>query len=441
MGAMKDSGIEWIGEIPVEWDWLKLKYCSYLKGRIGWQGLRAEEFTEEGPYLITGTDFENGRIQFDRSYHITEERYAEAPQIQLRVGDLLITKDGTVGKMALVTELPDKASLNSHLLLIRPLYEAFDNRYLFWLMNSPVFVEYTNFEQSGTIMASLSQEKIGNFAMYFPPIKEQQAIAKLLDKCCVQIDDVIADIKKQIELLQQYKKSLITETVTQGLDKTVRMKDSGIEWIGYIPHSWNCSKLKYCSTKIGSGKTPKGGADIYVDEGITFVRSQNVYDDGLRLEDVKYIDKATHCYMISTELHYGDILFNITGASIARCCIYDIHDKGNVNQHVCIIRLNNNMRNEYIRYVMNSEIGKAQTKLNQMGGNRESLTFEQIGMFNIPIPSIDEQNAIVEFLDKKCTQIDSILESKQKQLDAIMEHKKSLIYEYVTGKKRVKEVQ
>lgn len=131
MGAMKDSGIEWIGEIPAEWDLLKLKYCSYLKGRIGWQGLRAEEFTEEGPYLITGTDFENGRIQFERSYHITEERYAEAPQIQLKVGDLLITKDGTVGKMALVTELPDKASLNSHLLLIRPLQETFDNGYLF----------------------------------------------------------------------------------------------------------------------------------------------------------------------------------------------------------------------------------------------------------------------------------------------------------------------
>lgn len=231
MGAMKDSGIEWIGEIPAEWDLLKLKYCSYLKGRIGWQGLRAEEFTEEGPYLITGTDFENGRIQFERSYHITEERYAEAPQIQLKVGDLLITKDGTVGKMALVTELPDKASLNSHLLLIRPLQETFDNGYLFWLMSSPVFVEYTNFAQSGTIMASLSQEKIGNFVMYFPTIKEQQAIAKLLENQCAKIDDVIADITKQIELLQQYKKSLITETVTKGLDKSVPMKDSGVEWI------------------------------------------------------------------------------------------------------------------------------------------------------------------------------------------------------------------
>ena len=137
---MKPSGVKWIGNVPKSWQLLKLKYFSYLKGRIGWQGLAADEFTDEGPYLITGTDFENGRIQFDRSYHITEERYVEAPEIQLKPGDLLVTKDGTVGKMAYVDMLPGKASLNSHLLLIRPIQNSFDNRFLFWLMGSSVFM-------------------------------------------------------------------------------------------------------------------------------------------------------------------------------------------------------------------------------------------------------------------------------------------------------------
>ena len=211
---MKQSGIKWIGEVPETWKLLKLKFYSYLKGRIGWQGLTADEFTEEGPYLITGTDFENGRIQFERSYHITEERYNEAPEIQLQVGDLLVTKDGTVGKMALVTDLPDKASLNSHLLLIRPTNGAYINRFLFWLMSSDVFTEYTGYSQDGTIMASLSQEKIGNFQSYFPSVEEQEAIADYLDVECQRIDEIIDNLEKQVDIMKKHKKSLIYEYVT-----------------------------------------------------------------------------------------------------------------------------------------------------------------------------------------------------------------------------------
>ena len=199
---MKPSGIDWIGDVPQSWNLLKLKYFSYLKGRIGWQGLTADEFTEEGPYLITGTDFENGRIQFDRSYHISEERYSQSPEIQLKKGDLLVTKDGTVGKIAYVDFLPGKASLNSHLLLIRPLFKKFDNRFLFWLLGSSVFNGYTEYAQDGTVMASLSQEKIGNFLAFFPPIKEQQAIADYLDKQCGKINEIILALEKRSYALQ-----------------------------------------------------------------------------------------------------------------------------------------------------------------------------------------------------------------------------------------------
>ena len=256
---MKPSGIDWIGDVPANWYMIKLKYFSYLKGRIGWQGLTADEFIDEGPYLITGTDFENGKIQFDRSYHISDERYNQAPEIQLKVGDLLVTKDGTVGKMAYVDTLPGKASLNSHLLLIRPLENKFDNRFLFWLMSSSVFNGYTEYAQDGTVMASLSQEKIGNFIAYFPEITEQQAVADFLDKECAQIDSIAADLEKQIALLQQYKKSLITETVTKGLDKSVPMKDSGIEGVGKIPSHWKVNRLKYAAVvKTGPFGTQLG---------------------------------------------------------------------------------------------------------------------------------------------------------------------------------------
>ena len=211
---LKDSGIEWIGKIPEEWDVIRLKDFSYMKGRIGWQGLKSEEFIDEGPYCVTGTDFKNGSIDWNTCYHISEERYKMDANIHLKVGDLLITKDGTVGKLARVSFLPDKACLNSHLLIIRPLKQKFKNDFLYYMMSSDVFLHYCRYAENGTTMASLSQEKMGKFKFPLPPLPEQKAIADYLDEKCSEIDATIADKQKQLETLDEYKKSLIFEYVT-----------------------------------------------------------------------------------------------------------------------------------------------------------------------------------------------------------------------------------
>ena len=211
---MKDSGIEWIGEIPESWGFSKLKYDAYMKGRIGWQGLKADEFIQEGPYLVTGTDFEDGKVRWERSYHISEERFNEAPEIQLKEQDLLITKDGTIGKLAYIDYLPGLASLNSHLLVIRPKRERFLNKYLYWVLSSDVFFQYTEYAQDGTIMASLSQEKISQFVFGLPSIEEQQLIANYLDEQCAEIDSLIAANESTIEKLKEYRQSVIYEAVT-----------------------------------------------------------------------------------------------------------------------------------------------------------------------------------------------------------------------------------
>lgn len=247
MDGMKDSGIRWIGLTPENWNLLRMKDCSYMKGRIGWQGLTADEFIEEGPYLITGTDFDNGRVCWDRSYHISEKRYDEDHAIQVREGDLLVTKDGTIGKLAYIDSMPGRASLNSHLLLIRPLRGKYINRFLYWVLGSSVFQGYYELVSSGSTMDSISQEKIGNFHFFAPSIIEQEAIADYLDKHCAKLDSIISDLEQQIETLQKYKKSLITEVVTKGLDKSAPMKDKAIaddESLGEgfcVGHSYFCN--------------------------------------------------------------------------------------------------------------------------------------------------------------------------------------------------------
>lgn len=436
---MKPSGIDWIGDVPANWYMIKLKYFSYLKGRIGWQGLTADEFIDEGPYLITGTDFENGKIQFDRSYHISDERYNQAPEIQLKVGDLLVTKDGTVGKMAYVDTLPGKASLNSHLLLIRPLENKFDNRFLFWLMSSSVFYGYTEYAQDGTVMASLSQEKIGNFIAYFPEITEQQAIADFLDKECAQIDSIAADLEKQIALLQQYKKSLITEIVTKGLDKSVPMKDSGIEWIGEIPAHWDVEPIKYRVTFHNGdrGENYPSKSELQ-SEGIPFINAGHLEGDGLNMDNMDYISEEKYRIMGGVKLRSGDILYCLRG-SVGKNAIVDMN-QGTVASSLVAIR-SVRISAEYLYYCLNSYIEEVQRYLWDNGTAQPNLSADNLGKYKICIPTVEEQRTIVKYLNNICSQIDNLIIGKRKQFSTIQQHKKSLIYEYVTGKKRVKEVQ
>ena len=215
---MKDSGIEWIGEIPEGWSVIPMKHYFYMKGRIGWQGLKADEFMEEGPYLVTGTDFKNGRVNWNTCYHITEERYQEAPEIHVHEGDVLLTKEGTIGKLAYIEDKPEKVSLNSHLLILRPTKDVIDNYFVFWSLQSSAFKDYSGLASSGSTMASLSQEKIGSYFMALPLVDEQYVIAKYLENKTALIDEVINALDAQRTDLNALKQSIISEAVTGKID-------------------------------------------------------------------------------------------------------------------------------------------------------------------------------------------------------------------------------
>jgi len=215
---MKDSGIEWIGEIPEGWEVNKIKNTSYVKGRIGWHGLTSEEYSDEGAYLVTGTDFKNGFIEWENCYHVGWNRYKEDPYIHLKYDDLLITKDGTIGKVALIDNLPDKATLNSGIFLVRALNKKYLTRFMYWMLNSAVFERFFDYIKTGATISHLYQETFEGFFFPIPPKPEQTAIAQYLDKATEKIDKTIKLIEKKIELLEEYKKSLIHHVVTGKVD-------------------------------------------------------------------------------------------------------------------------------------------------------------------------------------------------------------------------------
>lgn len=208
-------------------------------------------------------------------------------------------------------------------------------------------------------------------------------------------------------------------------------KDSGVKWIGEIPGHWKTPKLNRVVSKVGSGSTPRGGSEVYIDEGIKFLRSQNIHFEGLNLDSVVYIPDSINEQMKNTQVQPFDVLLNITGGSIGRCFyVDDTLGKANVNQHVCIIRpLSVNYR--FLKYFLQSNSGQSQVWFYQKG-DREGLSAESIKTFRLPLPPLPEQEAIVTYLDSKVAKIDEYISIAEKKIAALEELKQTIIAEAVT---------
>ncbi|MBF1107527.1 MAG: restriction endonuclease subunit S [Solobacterium sp.] len=434
MQGYKNSGIEWIGSIPSDWKLDKIKYMANLYGRIGWQGLTSEEYIDEGPFLVTGVDFCKGRIDWNSCVHISEKRWEQADKIQIKNEDLLITKDGTVGKVAIVNDLNGKASLNSGVLLI-DLKDKNSKKYLYWVLCSDVFWTWFNYKNSGnSTILHLYQKDFNEFIYTLPELKEQKLIANFLDKKCSEIDSVIEKIAKQINLLKDYKNSLITETVTKGLNKNVPMKDSNIGGIGEIPEEWDVSKIKYSLILMGSGSTPDSSNPLNYDGEINWIQSGDLYGKSYITETEKTITKyALHGNKSLKRYIAPFVVVAMYGASVGNIALSQIDSY--TNQACCVMKGDNSLNNKYLYYFLIAN--RHEMLMLAIGGTQPNISQQLIKNLNIIIPQFNDQQEIIDFLDKKCSEIDSVISKKERQLNLIRKHRKSLIYEYVTGKKRV----
>ena len=435
MTRMKESGIDWIGQIPEEWEVTRIKnIVSIERGAsprpidkfisdddTGVNWIRIGD-TYKGNKYITSTKLKitNRGKQFSRYIH---------------PGTLILSNSMSFGEPYISSIY---GCIHDGWLSLAP-YKNISKEYLYWLLLSDVCTSQFNLVSIGAVVENLSVDKVGNTLVSMPySLSEQQKIADFLDKKTAQLDKAKALLEEQIQKLKDYRASLIYETVTKGLDKTVPVKDSGIDWIGQVPQGWGVSRLKYLANKIGSGKTPLGGSEIFEETGILFIRSQNIYNGLILLEDkATYINRNIHQQMIGTCVKKNDILLNITGASIGRVAKYDLDIEANVNQHVCIIRSNRYVLPDYLMYFIMSEFGQFMIKTHQISGNREGLSFENIGNFKIIAPGLDYQYEISQYLNKKMLTINQMIKTKEQQIANINKQRQTLIYDYVTGKRRV----
>lgn len=429
--SYKNSQIEWIGDVPSHWESWKI---SHAFNRIG-SGTTPESgnpiYHENGTINWLNTGDLNDGVLDSCSKKITTKALDDYSSLKLfPTGSLVMAMYGaTIGKTAI---LNFETTTNQACCVFCD-SSIIDLKFLqYWFIGNKE--QIINLAIGGG-QPNISQNILKDIRVWCPDYSEQGSLTDFLDHKTTQINDLIAKKEQFIQLLEEERVAVINQAVTKGLDPNVSMKDSGIEWLGQIPKHWEVNKIKSVTKKIGSGVTPKGGAEIYELTGIPLLRSQNVYFDGFRLDNVAYITREIHDSMKNSQVLFGDVLLNITGGSIGRCYyVTNEFEEANVNQHVCIVRPNERIITEFLYYVLSSTLGQQQIDLCQTGGNREALNFEQLKNFFLILPSIDEQHEIVEKLNKSLNAISLTIEKSRKEIDLINEYKTALISEVVTGK-------
>ena len=422
---MKESGIDWIGQIPEEWEVSKLEHYVDIFGRIGFRGYTTNDIVNEGEGAISysPSNIIDYSVIDNNNTYISWSKYDESPEIQIKTGDVLYVKTGSsYGKTGIVNKLSNKATINPQLVVLKPKKNT-DSRLINYFLNSSVGKEQSELIVGGSTIPTITQESIKK--MIFPKIsfEEQQKIADFLDKKTAQLDKVKSLLEEQIQKLRGYRASLIYETVTKGLDKTVPMKDSGIDWIGQVPEGWGISKIRYLVTTRSEKRI--------TDSSIPYIGLENIESQtGKFVETGIQVDKSEN---IVVEI--GDVLFGKLRPYLRK---YWRATFPSTASSEFLVFQSSELDMNFLYYAIQSDSFIEEVNTSTYGSKMPRASWEYIKNMKIAFPSsLVEQQKIADFLDKKTVQIDKLIQIKNQQIDNINKQRQTLIYDYVTGKRRV----
>jgi len=414
---MKESGIDWIGQIPEEWEVAKVNHIF-----------------EEHKQKNRGNKEKNllslsyGRIirkSIDSSFGLLPESFdtyniIQRGDIVLRLTDLQNDKRSL--RVGLARE---NGIITSAYLTLRLKNLESNDSYMYYLLHTyDICKVFYNF--GGGVRQGGTWSDIYKMELLIPPCNEQQKIADFLDKKTAQLDKAKALLEKQIQKLKDYRASLIYETVTKGLDKTVTMKDSGIDWIGQVPEGWEITKHKYIMTKVKEICAHYEGQDI-----LSLTRQGVVVRD---IESGK--GKMPASFDGYQFLEKGDLLFCLFDIDVTPRCVGVVENNGLTSSAYSRFRLDDKISVYYYYYLFLS-MDEDKVLLHLAKNLRHSLTEDDFGIIETILPSYEEQLRIADYLGKVTKSIDEIVQLKQKQIENINKQRQTLIYDYVTGKRRV----
>ena len=429
MREMKDSGIEIFKKIPYDWKTKRLKYLfSFCKGLP----ITKENLIEIGlPVISYGqihSKSNNGvEIQSHLLRYVDFSYQNSYPTSQVFRGDFVFTdtSEDYDGCGNCVYKRDDKVLFAGYHAIIAHSNQKSDNRFLAYLFQTDNWRKQIREKVSGVKVFSITQKTLANIYVILPPPDEQQKIAEFLDGECEKIDGLTRDIQAEIETLEQYKRSVITEAVTHGLDKSAPMKDSGIAWVGFFPSHWTKKKGKYILRYLAKPVRQDDGVITCFRDGEVTLRS-NRREDGFTMADKEIGYQG---------VDIGDLVVHGMDGFAGAIGISDSRGKASPVLNV----LDTEQNKKYIMYYLRSmAYGNVFTALSTGIRVRScDLRWNKLAELLYPLPPIGEQSKIVEYIDRQIARTDEIIADKKAQIETLEAYKKSVIYEYVTGKKEV----
>lgn len=428
---MKDSGIEWIGEIPEGWEVGKIKYFyDIVLGKMLCPEQKNVSETYEY-YLCAQNITENGLnlTVLKKMWFSPHEKSI----YRIDKGDILVVEGGNVGLCAIYNNEISPCYIQNALHKAKSKGKHI-NKFLFYWMKFVEKSTYINQIVNKATINHYTKDKFGNTPLAFPLPYEQQRIADYLDAKCAHIDQCLELTRQSMEKLRAYKLSCITEAVTKGLDPDVPLKDSGVPWIGQIPAGWEFQRLKnICKIVDCKNRTPEN-----IPEGQYFVVRTSCVKEGKFIPSGGYHTNEENFieWTRKGQPRIGDILFT-REAPMGEACLVPQMDNICLGQRMMFLRPNSNASAQFILYTIYAPLCREFILSLNKGSTVGHLKISQVANIPLLLPPLPEQKRIAAYLDKKCARIDALLEEKQALLDKLAEYKKSLIFECVTGKREV----
>ena len=417
----KHSGIEWVKQIPSNWNIIKGRHLLFLPNR------------PVRPTDDVVTCFRDGEVIL-RSERRTEGFTMSDKEIGyqgINKGDIVIHgMDGFAGAMG----VSKSTGKGSPVLIVCNPKENDSPQYIIYYLRSLAMTNVFLALATGIRERScdLRWKKIAELPFLRPSFLEQQRIANYLDKVCGEVDEMIALQEQMIEELKAYKQSVITEAVTKGLNPNAPMRDSGIDWIGEVPVHWGKDKIIRIFNLIGSGTTPSSSDNEAYEGNLNWIQSGDINGGDLFESKNKISEKTLAKYSALTMYDAPFIIIAMYGASVGNISIS--HINGCVNQACCVMS-KTKQEFKYLFYAIKS--AKDYLIYKAVGGGQPNISQSTLKQLWLPIPPLSEQQSIASYLDTKCAEIDALIAIKQAKIEELKDYKKSVIYEYVTGKKEV----
>ena len=427
---MKDSGIEWIGEIPEGWEIRKIKNNFMIYAGATPKSEKTE-YWDGGIPWITPADFKttDKYVSYGRK-SLTALGYDSCGTTLVPTGSIIFSKRAPVGSVVIAK---NALCTNQGCLACIP-NDAVNSTYFYYCMS--IFTEQFELVSAGTTFKEIAASTFASFLLPCPPLSQQNEIVNFLDKESSRIDSMLSKTRSSIEEYKKLKQAVITQAVTKGVRGEREMKDSGVKWIGEIPKEWGRTKIKMIASFFNGDRTSRyPQPSDFVDAGVAFLTSRNIDSDEVDLSETKYITDDKYKSLSGAKIQVDDIIFCLRG-SVGKCAINRTLSCGTVASSLATIRPKD-IYPKYLLYFLLSNIASTQTTIFMNGTCAANLSAENVGNYYITLPNSAEQKEIADHLDAKCAEIDKLIAKKEQLVKELESYKKSLIYEVVTGKREV----